>query len=156
MALLKDRIGAQSQDGINAKIGMTFLTPNRTLLVLPLQEKPPTDPDEMLAQGEATYSIDKMFQAIKPSVEVSLSTGDEANPLEDVEVNFRSIKDFEPETITDTLPLLRGLKEQQNLIGRLEQLMQEGTFAKIANDPSKKEALTGFLKSVLAELDKPE
>jgi predicted component of type VI protein secretion system len=82
-----------------------------------------------------------------------LSTGDEANPMEDAEINFRSIKDFNPDEIMDALPLLRNLKEQQNVITRLEQLMQEGTFAKIVTDSSKKDALVGFLKSVLAEID---
>lgn len=155
--LQQDNIGAQSQDGINAKVGMTFLNPNRTLLMMALQgDDSPSDPDEMVVSGEATYSIDKMFKSMKPGVEVSLSTGDAKNPLEDVEIKYTSIKSFDPEDVVDRVPLLRAMKDKQSLIGRLEQLLQEGAFRKILEDGTKKEALIGFLHSVIADIDAAE
>ena len=154
--LVQDNIGAQSQDGINAKVGIQYLVPNRTLLMLPLQEDCPTDPEEMLVEGEATYSMEKMFKRIQPSIEVSLNTGDEANPLQDVSISFKSIKNFEPDDIVDNVPLLRNLKDQQSLISRVEQLMQEGAFQKIMKEPEKKEALVGFLKSIIADIEATE
>jgi hypothetical protein len=154
--LVQDNIGAQSQDGINAKVGMQYLPPNRTILMLPLQEDCPTEPEEMLVEGEATYSIDKMFKHLKPSVDVSLNTGDEANPLQDVSITFKSIKNFEPDDIMDAVPILRSMKDKQNLISRLEMLMQEGAFQKIMKDPEKKQALVGFLRSVISDIEANE
>ena len=154
--LQQDNIGAQSQDGINAQVGITFLTPNRTLLMLPLQQDCPTDPEEMMVQGEATYNMGNMFKHLKPSVEVTLSTGDEKDPMKDVEIPFRSMKNFEPEDIVDSLPLLAGMKEKQALINRLEQLMQEGAFKKIMSDKTKKSSLIEFLQSVIADIEASE
>ena len=154
--LQQDNIGAQGQDGINAKVGITFLAPNRSILMLPLQQDCPTDPEEMLVEGEATYSISNMFKALKPSIEVSLNTGDEVNPLQDVEINFQSLKNFEPDDIVDSVPLLRGMKDQQTLINRLEQLMQEGSFRKMMEDNEKKSALVGFLRSVITDIEATE
>jgi Type VI secretion system, VipA, VC_A0107 or Hcp2 len=154
--LQQDNIGAQSQDGINAKVGITFLAPNRSILMLPLQQDCPTDPDEMVVEGEATYSIGNMFKALKPSVEVSLSTGDEANPMQDVEIKFQGLKNFEPDDIVDAVPLLRAMKDQQTLISRLESLMQEGSFRKMMEDKDKKSALVSFLRSVITDIETTE
>ena len=155
--LQQDNIGAQSQDVIKAKVGMTFLNPNRTLLMLELQgEDSPTDPDDMIVNDKATYSIDRMFKELKPKVEVTLSTGEKENPLEDVEINFKGLKNFEPDDIVDNVPLLKKMKDQQNLIGRLEQLLQEGAFKKIMEDGTKKESLVGFLRSIIADIEMAE
>jgi hypothetical protein len=154
--LQQDNIGAQGQDGINAKVGITFLAPNRSILMLPLQQDCPTDPEEMVVEGEATYSIGNMFKAMKPSIEVSLSTGDEANPMQDVEIKFQGLKNFEPEDIVDAVPLLRGMKDQQTLINRLESLMQEGAFRKMMEDKEKKGALVSFLRTVISDIETAE
>lgn len=156
MALLKDMVGAQSQDGIKAKVGIEFLNPNRTVLMLPLQEDCPMDPEEMVVQGASTYSIGNMFKSLKPSIEVPLSTGEENNPIEDATIDFTSIKSFEPEEIMDKVPLLRDIKDKQNLINRLEQLLQEAAFQKIMKDPEKKQALIGFMRSVIADIEANE
>jgi predicted component of type VI protein secretion system len=153
--LQQDNIGAQSQDGIMARVGMTFLNPNRTILMLPLQEHCPTD-DEMVVQGEATYSIDRMFKALQPAVNVTLLTGDDSFPMENVDIEFKSMKNFEPDDIVDRLPTLRKMKDQQSLINRLEQLLQEGSFKKIMEDGTKKAALLGFLKSIIADIEVAE
>jgi len=151
-----DNIGAQGKDGIIAKVGITYLPTNRTILMMPLEENCPTDPEEMVIEGEAVYSLDKMFQRVQPKVDVSLSTGDEANPLQDFELKFSSLRDYEPDAIVDNVPLLRSLKEKQQLISRLEMLMQEGSFKKILDDKDKKEALVAFLRSVIADIEAGE
>jgi hypothetical protein len=151
--LVRDNLGAQSLDGIDAKVGIKFLDPNRTLLMLPLQDECPTDPDEMLVTGPATFGINQMFKAMKPAVEVSLQTGDEKNPLQDVTVSFNSIKNFEPDDIMQQIPLLKAMKDKQNLIHRLETLMQEAAFQKIMKDKVKKAALINFMRSVLADIE---
>ena len=48
------------------------------------------------------------------------------------------------------------IKEKQNLINRLEQLMKESAFQKIMNDPEKKQALVGFLRSVISDIEATE
>lgn len=154
--LVQDNIGAQSQDGIDAQVGMQYLPPNRTVMLLPLQDDCPTDPDEMLVQGKATYSIGNMFKELKPSVEVSLNTGEEKNPLQDETINFTSIKSFEPDDILENVPLLQAMKDKQSLISRLEQLMQEAAFQKIMQDTAKKKALISFLRSVIADIEAQE
>lgn len=156
MALRRNNVGANSQDGINAQVGIEFLDANRTVLMLPLQEDCPMEPEEMVVDGAATYSIGNMFKELKPSIELSLNTGDEANPLEDTTIEFTSIKSFEPDTIMDNIPLLRAIKDKQSLINRLEQLMQEAAFQKIMKDPEKKQALVGFLRSVIADIEATE
>ena len=154
--LVQDNIGAQSQDGINAQVGIQYLNPNKTMLLKALQEDCPTDPDDMVMQGPATYSIGNMFDAIKPSVEVTLNTGEESNPLQDETIEFTSIKSFEPDEILENVPLLKNLKDKQDLIIRLEQLMQEAAFQKIMKDPDKKQALVSFLRSIIADIEEQE
>ena len=154
--LVKDNIGAQSQDGLDAQAGIQYLNPNRTLMMIPLQENGPSDPDDMLLQGKATYSMDQMFKTIRPSIEVSLQTGDENNPLTDSTIEFNSIKNFEPSDIMENVPLLKKIKEKQQLIDRLELLMNEGAFQKIVRLADKKIALLGFLKSVIADIEAVE
>jgi Type VI secretion system, VipA, VC_A0107 or Hcp2 len=154
--LVQDNIGAQEQDGIKAEVGMQYLRPNGTVLLLPLQDDCPTDPEEMVVEGEPTYSIGNMFKALDPSIEVSLSTGDDKNPMQDETIHFPSIKGFEPETIMDNVPLLREMKDKKNLIDRIEQLMKEEAFKKILKDRTKKEAIINFLRSVIADIEARE
>jgi predicted component of type VI protein secretion system len=110
----------------------------------------------MVVEGEATYSIDRMFKAMKPSVNVTLLTGDDAMPMENMDVEFNSMKNFEPDDIIDRIPTLRKMKDQQSLINRVEQLMQEGSFKKIMEDGTKKQALVNFLKSIIADIEVAE
>ncbi len=154
--LVKDNIGAISQNGIDAQVGIQFLNPDRTAMLIPLEENCPTDPDEMVIEGKSTYTLGGLFNKVKPSIEVPISTGDEANPLQDETIFFKSIKDFEPEEIMNRVPLLKDLKDKQTLITRLEQLMREEAFKKIMSDPAKKQALVGFLKSVVTEIESTE
>jgi len=157
MATNKPNVGAQSGDGIDGKVGITYLPTNRTLLMMPLQgEDCPTDPDEMIIQGEPTYSLETMFKLLKPKVDVSLKTGDEKNPLQDESIAFETISDFTPEKIVDNVPMLRNLKDQQMLIQKLEMLMQEGAFQRMLQNENQKEALIGFLQSVIAEIEEHE
>ena len=172
--LQQDNIGAQGQDGINATVGITYLPPNRSMLMLPLQQECPTDPEEMLIHGESTYSIDKMFEHFyqkdkdgkviqsaddKPqtnlSIEVFLKSKEGADP-EPIKIQFRNLKNFEPDDIVDNVPLLRSMKEQETLINRLEQLMQEGSFKNIVKDQEKKLALISFLQSVITDIETAE
>ena len=154
MATNKPNVGAVSGDGIEGKVGITFLPANRTLLMMPLQgDDCPTDPDEMIIQGDPTYSLETMFKLVKPKVDVSLKTGDEKNPMQDETIPFNTISDFEPEKIVDNVPMLRNLKDQQLLIQKLETLMQEGAFQRLLQNKSQKEALVGFLRSVIADIE---
>ena len=114
------------------------------------------EPEEMVLEGAATYSIDRMFKELKPAIELSLNTGDETNPLEDTSIQFTSIKSFEPNDIMDSVPLLRDIKDKQSLINRVELLMQEAAFQKIMKDPEKKQALVGFLRSVISDIEATE
>jgi len=154
--LVEPSVGAHSQNGSNAQVGIQYLHPNRTAMLLALEDSCPTEPDQMVITGKDTHSIGNMFKKVKPSIEVSLKTGDETNPREDVTIDFTSIKNFEPEDIMGAVPLLRDLKDKQDLIHRLEQLMQEAAFQKILNDPEKKQALVGFLRSVIADIEAVE
>ncbi|MBK8492217.1 MAG: type VI secretion system contractile sheath small subunit [Saprospirales bacterium] len=157
MATKKPNVGAISADGIDGKVGITFLPTNRTLLMMPLQgDDCPTDPDEMVIQGDPTYSLETMFKLVKPKVDVSLKTGDDKNPLQDETIQFASISDFEPDKIVDNVPLLRNLKDQQLLIQKLETLMQEGAFQRLLQNKSQKPALIGFLRSVIADIEAQE
>lgn len=156
MALRRNNVGSNSRDGINAQVGIEFLDANRTVLMLPLQEDCPMEPEEMVLEGAATYSIDRMFKELKPAIELSLNTGDETNPLEDTSIQFTSIKSFEPNDIMDSVPLLRDIKDKQSLINRVELLMQEAAFQKIMKDPEKKQALVGFLRSVISDIEATE
>jgi len=154
--LVPDNVGAQSQDGINAKVGIQYLNPNRTAMLLALQEDCPAEPEEMVIEGKDTYSIKNMFKKVQPAIEVSLKTGDETDPIQDAKIGFNSIKSFEPDDIMEAVPLLRGLKDKQDLIHRLEQLMQEAAFQKILKDPEKKQALVGFLRAVISDIEAVE
>ncbi len=156
MGLRKDNVGAQSKDGIKAKVGIEYLTANRTAMIIPLQEDAPMDPEEMVIEGKPTYSINKMFEHVKPGIEVSLHTGDEKEPLKDAEINFTKIKDFEPEEIMKNVPLLHELKDKLSLINRVEELMQQGIFQRLMEDAEKKQALIEFFRSVIADIEAVE
>ena len=155
MALQKDNIGAQAQDGIMAKVGMTFLPTDRTILVLPLEENCPTDPDEMVISGSSTFSIESMFKHFKDpetkasnvKVDVDLGGG------EPTTVRYGSMKDFEPESVIQNVPALQSLKEQLTVVDRLKQLMQEEGFQKIVGDAAKKQAMIDFLRSVVYDIE---
>ena len=152
-----DNVGAQSKDGIQAKVGITFLPTNKTMFMLPLQgDDCPTDPDDMIISGNATYTLDNMYQKVQPQVDVSLKTGDDANPLQDVTVPFKNQSDFDPEKIVDNVPLLSKLRDQQQLIQRVEQLLQEGAFQRMLKDKNQKAALVGFLQSVIDDIETHE
>ncbi len=155
--LRENNVGANSIDGIQAKIGISYLPTNRTLLMLPLQgEDCPTDPEEMIISGEPTYNLGNMFNHLKPQVEVGIKTGDDAEPIDNVVVGFKSISDFEPENIIGNVPLLSKLRDQQMLIQRLESLLQEGVFQRMMKDKTQKAALVSFLKSVIADVETHE
>lgn len=157
MALNKPNVGANSEDGIQGKVGITYLPANRTLLMMPLQgDDCPTDPDEMIIQGDPTYTLEGMFKLLSPKVDVSLKTGDEKNPLQDETIAFKTVSDFEPEKIVDNVPMLRNLKDQQMLIQKLEMLLQEGAFRRMLENKNQKEALVDFLKSVIADIEAHE
>ena len=156
MSLRRNNVGTNEQNGIDPQVGMDFLDPDRTMMVLKLQEDAPMDPDEIVIDGPATYSIGNMFKALKPSVDVSLSTGDETNPLEETTISFTSIKSFEPDDMMENIPLLRGIKDQQDLITRVETLMQEAIFQKMMQDGKKKAVLLDFLRSVIADIEEAE
>lgn len=157
MSLQRDNIGAQSQDGIHAKVGITYLPTNKTALIIPLQgDDCPTDPDEMVIEGPATYTLESMFKHIQPNVEVPIETGDESNPIQERKVEFKTLKSFEPDEIVDNVPELKAMKDKQNLIGRLEQLLQESSFEKILSNGTQKEALVDFLKAVVADIESSE
>ncbi|MFZ2899002.1 MAG: type VI secretion system contractile sheath small subunit [Saprospiraceae bacterium] len=157
MAKEKKNVGANSLDGIQGKVGITYLPPNRTLLMMPLQgDDCPTDPEEMVIQGDPTYSLEAMFKLVKPKVDVSLKTGDEKTPLKDETIPFNTVSDFDPEKIVDNVPMLRNLKDQQLLIQKLETLMQEGAFKRMLQNKSQKAALVAFLQSVIADIEAHE
>lgn len=141
-----DNIGAQSIDGIQAKVGMTYLTPNKTMLILPLQGNDcPGDPEEMVIQGESTYAIEKMFghfyerdekgkpmrhdnnrpkSNIRVSVDLEDTDGENTSNVPGVVVDFSCIKDFEPDSIQANTPLLKGMRDRQDTLNKFIQLLQ--------------------------------
>jgi predicted component of type VI protein secretion system len=152
--LVQDGIGAISLDGIETRVGMTLINPSRTLLMLPLQgDDSPMDTDEMEISGAATFNIPAMFKKVQPSVDVTLKTGNPVEPSQDVTVPFTSMKSFEPEHLLQNIPLLKSLNDKQDLIIRLQNLMQEGVFQKLMKDKAHKEAFIQFLRSVRADIE---
>jgi hypothetical protein len=141
-----DNIGAQSIDGIKATVGMTYLPTNKTMLILPLQGNDcPMVADEMVIQGESTYSIEKMFSHfnerdekgkilrhednrpksnIRVSVDLEDTDGENTSNVPGVSVDFSSIKDFEPDSIQANVPLLRGMRDRQDTLNKFVQLLQ--------------------------------
>ncbi|MCB0657856.1 MAG: type VI secretion system contractile sheath small subunit [Saprospiraceae bacterium] len=156
MSLRRKNVGAQGQDGIDAQVGITFLDPDRTMMILPLQQDPPSDPEEMIIEGSATYSINNMFKSLKPSVELSLETGDAKNPFEEANIQFTSIKSFEPDEIMKSNATLRSIEEKRDLINRIEQLMHQESFQNMMKDPEKKQSLIDFLRSVINDIEATE
>ena len=157
MASDKPNGGANSIDGINANVGITYLPSDRTILLMPLQgDDCPTDPEEMIIQGDSTYSVEAMFKLLKPQTNVNLLTGDEQNPIREENIKFNNLSDFDPAKIIDQVPLLSALKDQQSLIKNLEILMQQSAFQKIFQNKSQKEALIDFLQSVINELNEQD
>jgi hypothetical protein len=152
MAKSKYGVGAVSIPGINPEIGVTDLNPTKMLIPVPLQKEGPVDPE--IVPEEYSGSLSGLFKFAQPQVEVELETGDEDDPSENVTVEFNELKDFQPKSIVERIPLLSNLTNQEEIIQKLVKLVNKNKkFNEILSDPEKKESLIQVLHSIVEELE---
>lgn len=149
---VENQVGAISLPGIVPEIGVTFINPNKILLLASLLEEGPFEPE--VVPKEAVGSLAKLFNHFKPGFEIPLETNADGEE-EDVVVQFDNLKAFRPDDLTKRIPLLQKLALKEEAIDKLlVQVIKSKKFRAILNDAQgeKKQALINVLKSVLAEL----
>lgn len=137
---------------IDVQQSFTKLKTNRTLMVCNLQKEGPYEPE--IIPEEYTVSLSKMFEYGKPKVDVTIETGDEDNPTADISVPYKSLKDFRPEEIAKSQPILQKLTDQEKRYQKMvEEIERSKRLQEIIGDESKKQAFLDILLSIREELE---
>ena len=137
---------------IEVEQGFTMLKTNRTLLVCNLQKEGPFDP-EVLPE-ENTASLTKIFEYAKPQVQVTLDTGNEENREKEETIKFKELKDFRPEELTKSVPILQNLSAKEKRFQKLvDEIDKNKKLQALITDPEKRAAFLDILKSVQEELN---
>jgi predicted component of type VI protein secretion system len=138
---------------VETSSGLDYLPTNRTLMTLPLSENAPRKPVEI--PEEHMGSTEKVMAFVKPSVKVSLQTGDTNNPAISQTIDFQDgVQSFAPKAIAQRTPVLRALQSEwavsDALIGWLDKSAQ---FRKAMDNPQSRAAVLAILLNVIKELD---
>jgi len=145
-------VGAVSIPGITPEIGVTQLTPNKTLYVGCFQDEGPYEPEVL--PKTACKNISSVFEHLKPSVNVNLQTGKSDSPEEEINISLDSLKSFQLSSIKKSIPLLDELDQKQDVIGKFMNMISKSKkLQEVLNDPEKKDALLNLFLSIKEELN---
>jgi predicted component of type VI protein secretion system len=138
---------------VETSSGLDYLPTNRTLMTLPLSENGPKKPVEI--PDDYMGSTEKVMEFVKPSVKVSLATGNPDNPTLTQTIEFQEgVQSFAPKSIAQRTPLLRSLQSEwavsDSLIGWLDKSAQ---FRKAMDNPQARAAVLAILQDVINELN---
>jgi hypothetical protein len=138
---------------VETSSGLDYLPTNRTLMTLPLAENAPRKPQEV--PEDYMGSTEKVMAYAKPSVKVSLATGNPANPAITQVIDFQEgVQSFAPKAIAQRTPLLRTLQSEwavsDALVGWLDKSAQ---FRKAMDNPQARAAVLAVLRDIIKELD---
>jgi hypothetical protein len=138
---------------VETSSGLDYLPTNRTLMTLPLSENAPRKPQEI--PDDYMGSTEKVMEYVKPSVKVSLATGNPNSPVQTQVIDFQGgVESFAPKAISNRTPLLRTLQSEwavsDALIGWLDKSAQ---FRKAMDNPQARAAVLAVLQDIIKELD---
>jgi hypothetical protein len=125
------------------------LAENRTLIVQQFTQKPPSRPEIV----ENLQNIEDVFDYYKPTVEVDFTDGEGVTLKE--EIKFRSIYDFQLNSLISNSAFLNELKLRTDTFGTiLNELQKNSRLKKILSEKKSKEALINILKAMIDEIER--
>lgn len=136
---------------IEVEQSFTRINTNRTLIVASLHGEGPYEPEQV--PDDYTVSLAKLFEYAKPNITVELETGDEDNPTQEVQIQYDSLKSFQPDGLEKRISILQKQRAQENRLTRIKaELERSKRLQDILQDPEKKAAFLDILRSILEEL----
>lgn len=130
----------------------TRINTNRTLIVASLNSEGPFDPE--IVPEEKTSSLGKLFEFAKPNITVELETGNEENPVQELAVNYTSLKDFRADELEKRIPMLQKQRSQEaRLLKIMAELERSKRLKDIIKDPEKRSGFLDILESIREELE---
>jgi hypothetical protein len=137
-----NEIKPEASEGINA---IAF---NRSLLALQLTDKEPIAPEFMYK----LKTVEEVFDHFKPSVEVEFMN-EEGVPVKET-LQFSSVADFKPKSISTQSAYLRSLDGQYNEYTQINRRLKgHRVLQTVLENPETKAAMVEMLKSLAKELE---
>lgn len=132
----------------NANEAFGELSPNKTILVQKLTEMEDPSPDEV----RDLQTVDQVFEYYKPSVEIDFEDTEGGSVSE--EINFRNLGDFGRKGLTNKSSFLKELQEEEDLNLKLVKALKSNkSLQKALQDPEARQAFSGAIAAMLAELE---
>lgn len=137
-----NEIKPEASEGINA---IAF---NRSLLALQLTDKEPVTPEFIYK----LKTVEEVFGQFKPSVEVEFENEEGASVKETLQ--FGSVADFKPKSISTQSAYLRALDGQYNEYTQINRRLKgHRVLQTVLENPETKAAMVEMLKALAKELD---
>lgn len=136
-----NEIKPEASEGINA---IAF---NRSLLALQLTDKEPISPEFVYK----LKTVEEVFDQFKPSVEVEFEN-EEGVPVKET-LQFSSVADFKPKSISTQSAYLRSLDGQYNEYTQISRRLKgHRVLQTVLQNPETKAAMVEMLKALAQEL----
>jgi hypothetical protein len=140
-----NEIKPEASEGINA---IAF---NRSLLALQLTDKEPISPEFVYK----LKTVEEVFGQFKPSVEVEFEN-EEGAPVKET-LQFSSVADFKPKSISTQSTYLRSLDGQYNEYTQINRRLKgHRVLQTVLENPETKAAMVEMLKALAQELEENE
>jgi hypothetical protein len=140
-----NEIKPEASEGINA---IAF---NRSLLALQLTDKEPISPEFVYK----LKTVEEVFGQFKPSVEVEFEN-EEGAPVKET-LQFGSVADFKPKSISTQSTYLRSLDGQYNEYTQINRRLKgHRVLQTVLENPETKAAMVEMLKALAQELEENE
>lgn len=123
---------------------------NRTLYVQQFTDEAPSDVEFV----KDCQTVKDVFDKYQPGKTVALK--DEEGVEEDVDLQFRSMKDFGREGIVEQSELLNRIASRQQLFEGFMDKLTDEQLAILLSDADEKAAYIAVLESLIEELDKAD
>jgi predicted component of type VI protein secretion system len=140
-----NEIKPEASEGINA---IAF---NRSLLALQLTDKEPVSPEFVYK----LKTVEEVFEQFKPSVEVEFENEQGVAVKETLQ--FSSVADFKPKSISTQSTYLRSLDGQYNEYTQINRRLKgHRVLQTVLENPETKAAMVEMLKALAQELQENE
>jgi predicted component of type VI protein secretion system len=134
-----------------ASEGINDIAFNRSLLALQLTDKEPISPEFVYK----LKTVEEVFGQFKPSVEVEFEN-EEGAPVKET-LQFGSVADFKPKSISTQSTYLRSLDGQYNEYTQINRRLKgHRVLQTVLENPETKAAMVEMLKALAQELEENE
>ncbi|WP_337040319.1 type VI secretion system contractile sheath small subunit [Emticicia sp. 17c] len=145
--------GTEKERESNAKV--EYLNLDKTAIVGQFSYDAPSQIPEVLSDPSG-ITLEDVFKKFEPTINVDLKDK-EGNLHDGVKVNFKKMQDFNPKEITNSLPLMKDLKEsEEGYNTMLRQLKNNTVFNRLLKKPEARQSLINLFSSLIEELENSE